>query len=178
MFDKSWDGYMKTAQFTLDKVTYNMILDKEGTTFVPPVLTKGRWSVSVFGIMKDNNNDKRWTTIESYIDVVKSGYRTDGTVPVEPPQDYYQLLIEEIRKSKIAAENAADRARVSELNCEAILKQFNYDLSLVDDKVKAEVDRYIRENVYTKDEVYNKVEIDTNIQQMSPAEVDNIIGGI
>lgn len=175
-FDKSWDGYVKTAQFTSGDTTYNMML-VEDKTYVPPVLFQGRWNVSVFGLLPGDDT-KRWTTVESYLDVVKGGYRTDGTMPVEPPPDYYRLLIKEIRNSLKQAENAAKDAKTSEERCEEILAQFNYDLSNVDEKIRVAVETYVKQNVYTKDEVYNKVEIDTNIQKMQDVDIDDIIGGV
>lgn len=183
-FDGSWKAYdSRFCQLTQDGKTYNIMLDSEGDMFVPSVLTKGSWAVSVFGLCSENTN-KRYTTIGSSLVVVAGGYRGNGIAPPPVIEDYYTKLFASMQETAESAKEAAAQAAAHEKACLEALEEFQWDLSSVTEAVLEQVYK----NVYTKDEVYNKEEIDGEVKErynqdlyeestMTSEEIDAIIGG-
>lgn len=173
-FDKSWENYStKTAQFVKGKTVYNLILDENNRVYLPTVLDAGEWSVSVFGLITDegateDEKKKRYTTISAPLFVVEGGYRPDGTMPEEPPEDYYQKIIEAVRAYSEKAKESADSASSSEAECRRILEEFDYNLDNVEESVLVKVREMLKD-------YYTKQEIDENIVDIPVEDIDRII---
>lgn len=175
-FDRSWERFdQKTAQFIKGKTVYNIMLDEDNRLYLPPVLDAGEWAVGVFGLITEEgagegDKNRRYTTTTAPLFVVEGGYRPEGVMPVEPPEDYYRKLIETVKEYSDSARKSAEGARTSEEECRRILEQFDYNLDNVEELVMAKV------RILLKD-YYTKTEIDENITDIPQEDIEAIIGG-
>lgn len=98
-FSKEWDGYTKTAVYSIPEkeISVYIVLDDatnycvgENTFLVPfEVIYEPGFYISVFGV----KDDSRITSNESFIEVIKSGYKS--AQPPENPtlSEYEQILL-------------------------------------------------------------------------------------
>lgn len=89
--------------------TYNLHLGKTGTwCYLPQELEEGSIKVSVFGYATDTEETVRATTVPCKIYIKKSGFVSDGKVPIPPSKDLYQQIIEELDKKTEGIQDGAD----------------------------------------------------------------------
>lgn len=89
-FSPDWYGLSKTAQFTQNGKTYNVLLDKN-TCVLPRELEEGFFDISVFGVLPDGA--RRITTLPFSIIMKKSAFVADGETPIPPTPDLYSQLV-------------------------------------------------------------------------------------
>lgn len=99
VFDNSWSGTAKTAQFTQNGTTYNTVLEKDCCR-MPNEIGAGEVFVSVFGTQA--GKAFRITTESVSIRVLCSGFVSSGSTPIPPTPDLYSQLLEKV-------DDAADR---------------------------------------------------------------------
>lgn len=112
-FPKEWDGYVKTAVFTTESKTINVILAEESDLcvnetecYIPhEVLSEGEFGISVFGV----KDESIATTPKIILEVLESGYAL-GDVPEEPTPTEYQQLITLGESVKEIAQSVRDDA--------------------------------------------------------------------
>lgn len=89
-FDEHWDGMMKTAIFTRNGVSKNIILQENKCVVPTEVIKNGGFIVSVLGMV----DDKVLTTTNQCAVVLNlSGY-VPGITVKEPSKDVYQQIME------------------------------------------------------------------------------------
>lgn len=93
VFDKSWSGTAKTAQFTQNGTTYNAVLEKDCCR-MPNEIGAGEVFVSVFGAQA--GKAFRITTESVSIRVLCSGFVSSGSTPIPPTPDLYSQLLEKV----------------------------------------------------------------------------------
>ena len=92
-FSPDWYGLFKTAQFTQNGTTYNVLLSGDKCT-LPGEIGEGIFEISVFGY--DAGGTRRITTLPCLLSMKKSGFVADGTDPVPPTPDLYSQLLSKI----------------------------------------------------------------------------------
>ncbi len=112
-FPKSWQGYTKTAVFSLDSASYSVVLEEanplgisENECYIPfEVLKAPLFYLSLFGV----NGDSRATTVSKAVEVSKSGY-AEGQTPGEPTLTEYEQLVEIANQTKEIAQSVRNDA--------------------------------------------------------------------
>lgn len=97
VFSPEWEKYEKTAIFSNDSETYNVVLNSENNMcisenecYIPfEVLKPPYFTVSVFGV----SGESRITTTKANVKVLESGYK-EGEVPKDPTPDVYSQLLQ------------------------------------------------------------------------------------
>ena len=97
VFSPEWEKYEKTAIFSNDSETYNVVLNSENNMctsenecYIPfEVLKPPYFTVSVFGV----SGESRITTTKANVKVLESGYK-EGEVPKNPTPDVYSQLLQ------------------------------------------------------------------------------------
>ncbi len=89
-FSPDWYGLEKTAQFTQNGKTYNVLLEKN-KCLLPSELAEGFMDISVFGQQPDGA--RRITTLPFSMVMKKSAFVFDGDTPIPPAPDLYSQLI-------------------------------------------------------------------------------------
>ena len=92
-FSPDWYGLFKTAQFTQNGTTYNVLWSGDKCT-LPGEIGEGIFEISVFGY--DAGGTRRITTLPCLLSMKKSGFVADGTDPVPPTPDLYSQLLSKI----------------------------------------------------------------------------------
>ncbi|MGI6279438.1 MAG: hypothetical protein ACOYJS_02635 [Acutalibacteraceae bacterium] len=114
LFPKEWEGYAKTAVFSLEDGTAvsvvlnenNRLCSGKDECFIPfEVLKYPGFYVSVFGVL----GDSKATATRDFVPVKQSGY-TLGDPPAEPTPDQYQQLIELASRASQIAQSVRDDA--------------------------------------------------------------------
>ena len=114
IFPKTWDNLLKTAVFSNEKESYNILLDSlnefcisETECYIPSeVLKSPGFNLSVFGVLGETIA----TNVNAYITVLESGYKK-ADEPVKPtPDEFAQILsiTEEARNIALSLRNDAD----------------------------------------------------------------------
>jgi len=112
-----WDDIEKTAIFTRNGTSYEVLIEQDGECLVPhEVLAgKGMFDVSVFG-------GSLITVNVANVHVVKSGYTDDLESSTEPTPGIYEQILTHVQNLEDIAEqvgdamDAAERAETSETN--------------------------------------------------------------
>ncbi len=89
-FSPDWYGLEKTAQFTQNGKTYNVLLEKN-KCLLPSELAEGFVDISVFGQKPDDA--RRITTLPFSMVMKKSAFVSDGDTPIPPTPDLYSQFI-------------------------------------------------------------------------------------
>ena len=97
VFSPEWEKYEKTAIFSNDSETYNVVLNSENNMctsenecYIPfEVLKPPYFTVSVFGV----SGESRITTTKANVKVLESGYK-EGDAPKNPTPDVYSQLLQ------------------------------------------------------------------------------------
>jgi len=95
-FSPDWFGLTKTAQFTQNGTTYNVVLDAD-KCMLPSELCAGNVEISVFG--QQSGASRRITTLACGVNIRKSGFHDDGTSPIPPTPDLYAQLLEKMEQA-------------------------------------------------------------------------------
>ena len=83
IFSTEWEGFEKTAQFTRDTDTYNVLIVDDKCKIPWEIMqTAGRFTVSVFG-------GDLFTTAGGKVNVIETGYIRGGSFPVDPTPSYF-----------------------------------------------------------------------------------------
>lgn len=112
-FPQSWCGYTKTAVFSIDDVSYSVVLDNvgplcinENECYIPfEVLRAPMFYLSLFGV----KGDSRATTVSAAVAVTASGY-SEGQTPTDPTPSEYEQLIEIANQTKEIAQSVRNDA--------------------------------------------------------------------
>lgn len=107
-FPNKWNGYVKTAVFSVDNAAYSVVLQpenplciNENECYIPfEVLKPPMFYLSVFGV----KGDSRATTKSVAVGVEKSGY-TEGEKPSEPTLSQYEQLVNLATETKAIAQS-------------------------------------------------------------------------
>lgn len=89
-FSPDWYGLVKTAQFTQNGKTYNVLLEKD-KCFLPSELTCGFMDISVFG--QEQGGVRRVTTLPYSMLMKRSAFVSDAETPIPPTPDLYSQLV-------------------------------------------------------------------------------------
>ncbi|MBR5528074.1 MAG: hypothetical protein IKV97_03655 [Clostridia bacterium] len=118
-FSPDWYGLTKTAQFTQNDTTYNVLLDRDKCK-IPAEIVAGALEISVFG--QKAESPIRITTLSCSVNIRRSGFKTDAETPIPPTEDLYsQLLgrvdkaVDNIPKNLSEFNNDAGYAKVSDI---------------------------------------------------------------
>ncbi len=116
VFDSAWTGLSKTAQFTQNGITYNVVLSGNCCR-MPNEIRAGEASVSVFGVR--SGGTLRITTESVTVRVLCSGFVSTGTTPVPPTPDLYSQLVKKVEDAAESVPTLVD----SEISEKALLSQ-------------------------------------------------------
>jgi len=87
IFSTEWEGFEKTAQFTRDTDTYNVLIVDDKCKIPWEIMqTAGRFTVSVFG-------GDLFTTSGGKVNVAETGYIDDGSFPADPTPSYFEDIV-------------------------------------------------------------------------------------
>lgn len=105
-FTDDWNGTTKTARFTCNETTYDMLLDDEDSCLIPweVINESGFFEVSVFG-------GDLITVDTSRVYVIESGY-TEGGYPVPPTPSIYEQVIAKLEEVEAKVSPEAVKAEV------------------------------------------------------------------
>ena len=93
-FSPDWYDLKKTAQFTQNGKTYNVLVERD-RCFLPNEIKEGRADISVFGY--EIGGTKRITSLPFSMMIRRSGFVPDGETPVPPTPDLYSQLISQVK---------------------------------------------------------------------------------
>ena len=111
-FDEHWDGMMKTAIFTRNGVTKNVILTENKCRVPSDVIKNGGFVVSVLGIIGDQILT---TTNQCAVMLNLSGY-LPGLTLNKPAEDVYMQIINMMQEhNELAEEIQQNRIRTAEI---------------------------------------------------------------
>ena len=111
-FDEHWDGMMKTAIFTRNGVTKNVILTENKCLVPSDVIKNGGFVVSVLGIVGDQILT---TTNQCAVMLNLSGY-LPGLTLNKPAEDVYMQIINMMQEhNELAEEIQQNRIRTTEI---------------------------------------------------------------
>lgn len=114
IFPKTWDNLLKTAVFSNENESYNILLDSlnefcisETECYIPSeVLKSPGFNLSVFGVLGETIA----TNVNAYITVLESGYKKADEPEKPTPDEFAQILsiTEEARNIALSLRNDAD----------------------------------------------------------------------
>ena len=116
-FSSDWYGLTKTAQFTQNGKTFDVLVENDICT-LPSEIVAGDLEISVFGV--ESGGTKRITTVPFTASIKASGFVSEGEVPIPPTPDLYSQLIKRV-------EDAVD-------NMPDALSQFTNDVGFITDE--------------------------------------------
>ena len=92
-FSSDWYGLTKTAQFTQNGKTFDVLVENDVCT-LPSEIVAGDVEISVFGV--EAGGTKRITTVPFTASIKASGFVSEGEVPIPPTPDLYSQLIKRV----------------------------------------------------------------------------------
>lgn len=116
-FSSDWYGLIKTAQFTQNGKTFDVLVENDICT-LPSEIVAGDLEISVFGV--ESGGTKRITTVPFTASIKASGFVSEGEVPIPPTPDLYSQLIKRV-------EDAVD-------NMPDSLSHFTNDMGFITDE--------------------------------------------